>query len=73
MNFTKNNMNKNIVTYLDRDLEVKQISERDFVKEFENNIKKLCIELFHIHKNDISLDDLTEYMQYFLLCFEPMD
>ena len=70
MNFTKNNMNKNIVTYLDRDLEVKQISERDFIKEFENNIKKLCIELFHIHKNDISLDNLIEYMKSFLLFYD---
>ena len=70
MNFTKNNMNKNIVTYLDRDLEVKQISEKDFIKEFENNIKKLCIELFHIHKNDISLDNLIEYMKSFLLFYD---
>jgi translation initiation factor 2B subunit (eIF-2B alpha/beta/delta family) len=63
-------MNKNIVTYLDRDLEVKQISERDFIKEFENNIKKLCIELFHIHKNDISLDNLIDYMKSFLLFYD---
>ena len=70
MNFTKNNMNKNIVTYLDRDLEVKQISERDFIKEFENNIKNLCIELFHIHKNDISLDNLIDYMKSFLLFYD---
>jgi len=70
MNFTKNNMNKNIVTYLSRDMEVKNISERDFIKEFEDNIKKLCIELFHIHKNDISLDDLIEYMKSFLLYFD---
>ena len=72
MNFTKNNMNKNIVTYLDRDMEVKQISEREFIKEFENNIKKLCIELFHIHKNDISLDNLIEYMKSFLLFYDTL-
>ena len=70
MNFTKNNMNKNIVTYLSRDMEVKQISEREFIKEFEENIKKLCIELFHIHKNDISLNDLIDYMKSFLLYFD---
>jgi hypothetical protein len=70
MNFTKNNMNKNIVTYLDSDMEVKQISEREFIKEFENNIKKLCIELFHNHKNDISLDNLIEYMKSFLLFYD---
>ena len=72
MNFTKNNMNKNIVTYLSRDMEIKQISEREFIKEFENNIKKLCIELFHIHKNDISLGDLIEYMKSFLLFYDTL-
>ena len=70
MNFTKNNMNKNIVTYLSKDMEVKQISEREFIKDFEDNIKKLCIELFHIHKNDISLDNLIEYMKRFLLFYD---
>ena len=73
----KNNINfcinNNIVIYLSRDIEIKHISEEEFYKIFKDNIKKLCIELFHIHKNDISLDDLTEYMQCFLLCFEPMD
>jgi len=72
MNFTKNNMNKNIVTYLSRDMEVKHISEREFIKDFESNIKKLCIELFHIHKNNISLDDLIEYMKSFLLFFDML-
>ena len=72
MNFTKNNMNKNIVTYLDCDMEVKQISEREFIKEFEENIKKLCIELFHIHKDDISLDNLIEYMKSFLLFYDTL-
>ena len=73
MNFTKHNMNKNIVTYLSRDMEVKQISEREFIKEFENNIKNLCIELFHIHKNDISLDNLIEYMKSFLLFYDILE
>ena len=70
INFCKNN---NIVIYLSRDNEIKYISKDEFYKIFKDNLKTLCIELFHIHKNDISLDDLTEYMQYFLLCFEPMD
>ena len=72
MNFTKNNLNKNIVTYLSKDMEVKQTSEREFIKDFENNIKKLCIELFHIHKNDISIDNLIEYMKYFLLFYDSL-
>jgi len=69
MNFTKHNMNKNIITYLSRDMEVKDVSEEEFYKIFLNNIKKLCIELFCIHKANISLDDLITYMQGFLLCF----
>jgi len=70
MNFTKQNMNKNVVSYLDTDMEVKHISERDFIKEFEDNIKKLCIELFHIHKNDIKINDLIEYMKSFLMVYD---
>jgi hypothetical protein len=70
INFCRNN---NIVIYLSRDIEIKHIYEEEFYKIFKDNLKKLCIELFHIHKNDISLDNLTEYMQYFLLCFEQMD
>jgi len=66
MNFTKYNMNKNIVTYLDNDMEIKQISERDFIKDFQENINKLCIELFFIHKNELSLNNLIENMASFL-------
>ena len=70
MNFTKYNMNKNIVTYLSRDMELKTLSEREFIKEFEKNIKKLCIELFYIHKNNLSVNDLIEYMKSLLLYYE---
>ena len=70
MNFTKYNMNKNIVTYLSRDMELKTLSEREFIKEFEKNIKKLCIELFYIHKNNLSVNDLIEFMKSLLLYYE---
>ena len=70
MNFIKNNLNKNIVSYLASDMEIKTLSERDFIVEFEKNIKNLCIELFHIHKNELSIDDIVEYMKSFLLNYE---
>ena len=70
MNFTKYNMNKNIVTYLSRDMELKTLSEREFIKEFEKNIRKLCIELFYIHKNNLSVKDLIECMKSLLLYYE---
>jgi vacuolar-type H+-ATPase catalytic subunit A/Vma1 len=47
-------------------MEIKQLSEKDFLKEFEENIKDLCIELFHIHKKDLSINDLIEYMKTYL-------
>ena len=68
INFCKNN---NIVSYLSKDMEIKYVSEEEFYKIFQDTIKKLCIELFHIHKNNISLEDLIEYMSSFLICFEP--
>ena len=72
MNFTKHNMNKNIVTYLARDMEFKTLSEREFIKEFEKNIRKLCIELFYIHKNNLSVNELIECMKSLLLYYEML-
>ena len=71
INFTKDNIN--IVTYLDNDMEIKNMNEDEFITKFKNNIKNLYIELFYIHKNDISHDDLVKYMQIFLLSFETLD
>jgi hypothetical protein len=72
MNFTKNNMNKSIVTYLARDMEFKTLSEREFIKEFEKNIRKLCIELFYIHKNNLTIKELIECMKSLLLYYEML-
>ena len=72
MNFTKYNMNKNIVTYLTKDMKFKTLSEREFIKEFEINIKKLCIELFYIHKNNLSLEELIYCMKSLLLYYEML-
>jgi len=72
MNFTKNNMNKSIVTYLARDMEFKTLSEREFIKEFEKNIRKLCIELFYIHKNNLTVKELIECMKSLLLYYEML-
>jgi hypothetical protein len=71
-NFTKQNLNKKIVTYLDRDMEIKQLTEKTFLAEFEENIKKLCIELFYIHKNNLSIEDLIEYMRMYLLYIQKV-
>ena len=72
MNFTKHNMNKSIITYLAKDMELKTLSEREFIKEFENNIRKLCIELFYIHKNNLSVNELIECMKSLLLYYERL-
>jgi len=66
MNFTKNNLNKNIVTYLSSNMEYKTLPERQFLKEYENNIKTLCIELFHIHKNKLTVTEMISYMTNYL-------
>ena len=67
MNFTKQNTNKQIVTYLNDNMSIKRMSEKEFFKEFEKNIKKLCIELFYIYKDDLKHEDLIEYIKCFLL------
>ena len=67
MNFTKQNTNKQIVTYLNDNMKIKRMSEKEFFKEFEENIKKLCIELFYIYKDDLKYDDLIEYVKSFLM------
>ena len=67
MNFTKQNTNKQIVTYLNNNMTIKRMSEKEFFKEFEENINKLCIELFYIYKDDLKYDDLIEYVKSFLM------
>ena len=73
MNFTKNNMNKNIITYLGSDMEIKKLSEQEFIEELKHNMKSLCIELFQIHKNNLTLDELTNYMKILLLYYQMLN
>jgi hypothetical protein len=68
MSFYKNNQNKTIVSYLDKNLDIVSISEKEFIKELKTNIINLSIELFHIFKSEVNIDELICYMRNFLCC-----
>lgn len=71
--FYKINQNKNIVTYLDKNFDVVNTSENTFIDELKKNIHVLAIELFHIFKEQISINELILYMRNLLKCINTKD
>ena len=69
--FCKINQNKSVVTYLDKNLDVINVSESEFIEELKRNINNLAIEMFHIFKSKLTIDELVLYMRNLLLCQEP--
>ena len=63
VSFYKNNLNKKIVSYLTRTLEIERIDEHDFVLEMKKYLEDLCIQLFHHFKNQLSKEELITYMR----------
>lgn len=71
MNFYKNNKNKKFVSFLNSDLKINCIPENKFIKDLTTNIKELSIELFYMFRNELSIDELINYMKN-LLMYERM-
>lgn len=63
ISFYKNNLNKKIVSYLTRNLEIERINENDFIIELRKYLEDICIQLFYNFKNQLSKDELILYMR----------
>ena len=70
MNFCKQNQNKFVITYLDKNFDIVNITETKFIEELKYNINNLAIELFHIFKSQLNVDELISYMRNLLVCQE---
>ena len=72
MSFCKPNQNKAIVSYIDKNVEIVNATEKEFIDELKYNINNLAIELFHIFKSKLDINELVGYMQNLLLCQEEI-
>ena len=70
MNFCKQNQNKFVITYLDKNFDIVNITETKFIEELKHNINNLAIELFHIFKSQLNVDELISYMRNLIVCQE---
>ena len=63
ISFYKNNLNKQLVSYLTMNMEIKKIDESEFIVYLKNLLQDLCIQLFFIFKDQIPKKELLKYMQ----------
>lgn len=63
ISFYKNNLNKQLVSYLTMNMEIKKIDESEFIVYLKNLLQDLCIQLFFIFKDQIPRKELIKYMQ----------
>jgi len=63
ISFYKNNLNKKIVSYLNKNMEITKISEKQFIVNLKYLLQDLCIELFYMFKNQLSHQELLKYMK----------
>lgn len=61
--FYKNNLNKQIISYLNRNMEIRKMNEPDFINYLKHLLHELCIYLFHTFKDKIPREELLKYMQ----------
>jgi len=63
ISFYKNNLNKKIVSYLNKNMEITKISEKQFILNLKYLLQDLCIELFYMFKDKLSNQELLKYMK----------
>jgi hypothetical protein len=63
ISFYKNNLNKQIVSYLNKNMEITKISEKQFIVNLKYLLQDLCIELFYMFKDKLSDKELLKYMK----------
>ena len=63
ISFYKNNLNKQIVSYLNKNLEIKLMDEKIFLNKLRDFLEDLCIQLFHNFRDQLSEDELIQYMR----------
>lgn len=71
--FFKNNLKYNIVSFINDKMELQSMDEPHFIKELIYNINESKIELFHIFKNDLTEDEMLNYMKNMIIYHNNYD
>lgn len=63
ISFYKYNLNKKIITFLSKNMEIERIKEQDFIMQFKRLLEDTCILLFYQYREQLNLDELIKYMK----------
>ena len=63
MSFYKHNLNKQIISFLSKNMEIEKIDEKGFIIQFTRLLEDTCILLFYQHREQLSEQELIKYMK----------
>lgn len=63
ISFYKHNLNKQIISFLSKNMEVEKIDEKGFIIQFTRLLEDTCILLFYQHKEQLTEQELIKYMK----------
>ena len=63
MSFYKHNLNKQIISFLSKNMEIEKIDEKGFIYQFTRLLEDTCILLFYQHREELSEAELIKYMK----------
>ena len=63
ISFYKYNLNKQIISFLSKNMEIERIEEKDFIIQFKRLLEDTCILLFYQYREHLNKDELIKYMK----------
>lgn len=63
ISFYKHNLNKQIISFLSKNMEIEKIDEKGFIMQFTRLLEDTCILLFYQHKEQLTEQELIKYMK----------
>ena len=63
ISFYKYNLNKQIISFLSKNMEIERMDEKDFVIQFKRLLEDTCILLFYQYREHLNKDELIKYMK----------
>lgn len=63
ISFYKHNLNKQIISFLSKNMEIKNIDEKGFIIQFTQLLEDTCILLFYQYKEQLTEQELIKYMK----------
>jgi len=63
ISFYKHNLNKQIISFLSKNMEIEKIDEKGFIIQFTQLLEDTCILLFYQHKEQLTEQELIKYMK----------